>query len=79
MPVHGLVLATQSEFFKTGLSSQFTEARTKEFHFTEGSLQAYWRVFEYMYTGKYSEEPSDVVNAQGKKPIQLVLCQKLIG
>lgn len=32
------------------------KGNAKKFEYNEGSMQAYWRVFEYMYTGQYSEE-----------------------
>lgn len=65
LPTHSLVLATQSEFFNTALKGPFVEGNTKEFRFTEGSMHAHWRVFEYMYTGRYSEDPAEALGAQG--------------
>ncbi|KID95710.1 hypothetical protein MAJ_08356, partial [Metarhizium majus ARSEF 297] len=38
------------------------EGNTRKFEYSEGSMQAYWRTFEYMYTGKYREEPCMKLN-----------------
>ncbi|KAI0010228.1 BTB/POZ domain-containing protein [Xylariaceae sp. FL0662B] len=62
LPAHEVVLAVQSPFFKKALGGSFQESKTKEFSFTEGSAHAHWRVFNYMYTGKYSREPSELLN-----------------
>lgn len=67
MPAHSVVLAAQSEFFDTALKRNFIKSNTMEFHFTGGSVHAYWRVFEYMYTGQYSEIITDLCDVQGKK------------
>lgn len=32
------------------------EGIERKFEYSEGSMQAYWRVFEYMYRGEYSDE-----------------------
>ncbi|KAI1502474.1 hypothetical protein F5X99DRAFT_156131 [Biscogniauxia marginata] len=64
LPAHGLVLAVQSPFFKKSLGGNFQESKTKQFRFTEGSAHAHWRVFEYMYTGNYSEGPSKLLDVQ---------------
>lgn len=41
------------------------EGNTRKFKYSEGSMQAYWRTFEYMYTGKYREEPCIKLNYPG--------------
>lgn len=64
LPAHSVVLAIQSKFFQKALSENFKEGKDKEFHFNEGSMHAYWRVFQYMYTGDYSAEPAEVLDAQ---------------
>lgn len=56
LPAHSLVLVTQSEYFRAALSGNFLEGKTKELRFEEGSVHAHWRVFEYVYTGNYSED-----------------------
>ncbi|KAI0996793.1 hypothetical protein K3495_g11390 [Podosphaera aphanis] len=58
---HQIVICEQSEYFKRALqkgSQQFIEAETKTIEFKEGSGAAYWRVFEYLYFGYYSDELS---------------------
>ncbi|KAI0998393.1 hypothetical protein K3495_g9800 [Podosphaera aphanis] len=56
---HQTVICSQSEYFEKALqegSQQFLEAGTKTIEFKEGSGAAYWRVFEYLYTGNYSDK-----------------------
>ncbi|KAI1002052.1 hypothetical protein K3495_g6151 [Podosphaera aphanis] len=58
---HQMIICDQSEFFKKAWkkgSEQFIEAETKIIEFNEGSGAAYWRIFEYLYTGGYSDELS---------------------
>ncbi|KAI9733082.1 MAG: hypothetical protein M1834_003628 [Cirrosporium novae-zelandiae] len=57
LPAHALILAAQSEFFEKALKPGFKEEETKVFRFETGSEHAYWRVFNYLYTGDYSDEP----------------------
>ncbi|KAI0416378.1 BTB/POZ domain-containing protein [Xylaria grammica] len=63
LPAHSVVLASQSQFFQTALTGNFKEGKAKQFHFKEGSAHAHWRVFEHMYTGNYSEEPAQALDA----------------
>lgn len=42
------------------------EGNARKFEYSEGSMQAYWRVFEYMYTGKYSEKPCMKLDHSGR-------------
>lgn len=63
-----MVLAIQSKFFEKALNENFKEGKDKEFHFKEGSAHSYWRVFQYMYTGDYDNEPTGVLDAQGWHP-----------
>jgi len=60
-----LVLAVHSEYFQKALKSGFKDGKSKEFEFQGGSGHAYWRVFEYMYTGQYSEESVDILDTEG--------------
>ncbi|KAH7248163.1 hypothetical protein B0J15DRAFT_449434 [Fusarium solani] len=55
---HSCILATRSEYFNKALNSGLKEAHSKEFRFSEGSVHAYWRVFQFIYTGDYSEATS---------------------
>ena len=54
--------------FEKALRVGLAESKTKEFHFTEGSMYAYWRAFEYMYTGSYSNEALATFETQGRRP-----------
>ncbi|KAK5996850.1 hypothetical protein PT974_02195 [Cladobotryum mycophilum] len=62
LPAHSLVLASQSDYFDRALKGQLKEGIKKEFKFTDGSMQGYWRVFEYMYTGAYSQGSTPCVD-----------------
>ncbi|KAI0977244.1 BTB/POZ domain-containing protein [Xylaria arbuscula] len=64
LAAHSVVLVTQSPFFQKALSENFREGKDKQFHFEEGSPHAHWRVFEYLYTGDYTEEPIQVLCTQ---------------
>ena len=57
LPAHSIILVAQSEYFRRVFNGDTKEAISKEFEFNKGSLQAHWRVFQYIYSGKYSEEP----------------------
>ncbi|KAK1991095.1 hypothetical protein LX36DRAFT_736679 [Colletotrichum falcatum] len=75
LPAHRLVLDCQSGYFSKALQLAFKEGTTNKFEFTEGSHHAYWRAFEFMYTGTYSEDPSTELEDEGEA-IVLVLCQE---
>ncbi|KKP05169.1 hypothetical protein THAR02_02764 [Trichoderma harzianum] len=53
LPAHSIVLASQSEYFKKALESPMKEGIERKFEFSEGSMHAHWRVFEYIYRGEY--------------------------
>ncbi|KAL7929636.1 BTB/POZ protein [Trichoderma chlorosporum] len=53
LPAHGIVLASQSKYFKKALESTMKEGIERKFEFREGSMHAYWRLFEYIYKGEY--------------------------
>lgn len=78
LPAHSVVLATQSPFFEKALSRNFREGKAKQFFFKEESAHAHWRVFQYMYTGTYAEEPAEVLDAQGWCESRAKDVQKLI-
>jgi hypothetical protein len=65
MPAHSIVLAAQSDYFDRALDSKMKEGQTRSICFEEGSAHAYWRVFEYMYTGAYREEPGLSLEMEG--------------
>lgn len=58
LPVQKLVICTQSEYFDKPFKERFIEGNSGRISFKEDSGAAYWRVFEYLYTGDYSEEMS---------------------
>ncbi|KAL2002760.1 hypothetical protein VTN02DRAFT_6039 [Thermoascus thermophilus] len=64
LQAHSVVLSLHSEHFEKAFKSGFKEGASKEFTFDDGSAHAYWRVFEYMYTGQYSVDPADALNAE---------------
>ncbi|KAM3526962.1 hypothetical protein MY4038_006578 [Beauveria bassiana] len=58
LSAHSFVLAAISPYFRRALEGQYAESESKEFTFDQDSPHAYWRVFEYMYTGDYSDDPA---------------------
>ncbi|KAI1192115.1 BTB/POZ domain-containing protein [Nemania serpens] len=63
LPAHSIILASQSLFFQIALNGKFREGKDKKLYFTEGSAHAHWRVFEYMYTSDYADEPAQALHA----------------
>jgi hypothetical protein len=59
LPAHQLVVCIQSKFFDNAFRN-FAEGETKTMNLDAATEGAYWRVFEYMYTGDYSEKLSDI-------------------
>lgn len=57
-PVHKFVICTQSSYFEKAFRDAFAEGRSGELTFKDGKGAAYWRVFEYLYAGDYSEDLS---------------------
>jgi hypothetical protein len=60
LPVHKSVICTQSEYFEKAFQYAFVEGSSGVLTFNNGSEAAHWRVFEYLYTGGYSDELSHV-------------------
>ncbi|XWW94389.1 hypothetical protein V2A60_002332 [Cordyceps javanica] len=58
LSAHSFVLAAISPYFRRALEGKYAESESKEFTFDQDSPHAYWRVFEYMYTGDYSDDPA---------------------
>lgn len=53
---HRFVICVQSQFFANAFQGKkFIEGERGEIKFDEGSALAHWRVFEYLYTGSYSD------------------------
>lgn len=53
--VHKSVLCTQSKYFEKAFKEGFKEGETNTITFKKGSAATHWRVFEYLYTGTYSD------------------------
>ncbi|KAI8648945.1 BTB/POZ domain containing protein [Fusarium sp. Ph1] len=68
---HSCILATRSEYFNKALNSGLKEARSKEFRFSEGSVHAYWRVFQFIYTGDYCETTSAELSSPDDNELML--------
>ncbi|KAM6513861.1 hypothetical protein FALCPG4_015066 [Fusarium falciforme] len=68
---HSCILATRSEYFNKALGSGLKEAQSKEFRFSEGSVHAYWRVFQFIYTGDYSETTSAELSSPDDNELML--------
>jgi hypothetical protein len=64
LPVHKSVICTQSEYFETAFHEVFHEGDTGVLAFDHGSAAAHWRVFEFLYTGGYSEELKDAIKGK---------------
>jgi hypothetical protein len=63
---HRFVICVQSRYFaKAFQDKKFIEGDTGEIKFDDGSAVAHWRVFEYLYTGDYSDN-LNVDGLQGK-------------
>ncbi|KAF2006466.1 hypothetical protein P154DRAFT_422103 [Amniculicola lignicola CBS 123094] len=58
LPVHKSVICTQSEYFEKVFQKAFTEGSSGVLTFNNDSGAAHWRVFEYLYTGDYSDNIS---------------------
>ncbi|KAF9728662.1 hypothetical protein PMIN04_012955 [Paraphaeosphaeria minitans] len=58
LPVHKAIICIQSEYFEKAFQDKFVEGSSRTISFREGSGAAYWRVFEYLYTGDYLDELS---------------------
>ncbi|KAH7119540.1 hypothetical protein B0J11DRAFT_582072 [Dendryphion nanum] len=58
LPVHKSIICIQSEYFEKAFQETFVEGASGLLTFNDGSGAAYWRVFEYLYTGDYSDDLS---------------------
>lgn len=65
LPVHKPVICIQSEYFEKAFQEVFIEGSSNVLTFKVGSGAAHWRVFEYLYTGDYSDGLSS--NFEGKQ------------
>jgi hypothetical protein len=58
LPVHRSVICTQSAYFEKAFQKVFDEGNSGVLTFNDDSAAAHWRVFEYLYTGDYSDDLS---------------------
>lgn len=57
LPIHQLVVCLQSSYLSDALQKALNSTGIRSLTFLEGSAIAHWRVFEYLYTGDYSDGP----------------------
>jgi hypothetical protein len=67
LPAHRFVVCTQSRFFDNAFRN-FAESKSKSMNLDNATEAAYWRVFEYMYTGDYPDQLSSL-QTSGKQLI----------
>lgn len=65
MPAHRLILSARSGYFKKTFGAGLIEDKMREVKFDSGHEHAYFRVFQYVYTGDYSESASPNINVPG--------------
>ena len=71
LPAHRFVVCIQSKFFHNAFcEDNFAEGETKTMKLDAATEAAYWRVFEYMYTGDYPDQLSDI-GTKGRRPTYL--------
>jgi len=56
LPVHKSIICTQSAYFEKAFQEVFVEGTSGVLTFNDDSGAALWRIFEYLYTGDYSDE-----------------------
>ena len=59
LPIHHLVVCLQSSYLSDALRKVLDSTGVRSLTFLEGSAIAHWRVFEYLYTGDYSDSLSN--------------------
>ena len=64
LPVHKPIICIQSAYFDKAFQEGFVEGSSGVLTFNDDSGAAYWRIFEYLYTGDYSDDLSN--NFEGK-------------
>jgi hypothetical protein len=78
LPVHKSIICIQSDYFAKAFRPEFVEGDTGVITFKEGGGAAYWRVFEYLYTGDYSEKLS-TDKFEGKSATIIFTLANLLG
>lgn len=58
LPIHKSVMCTQSKYLEKAFQDSFVEGSSAVLTFNNGSEAAYWRLFEYLYTGDYPDDLS---------------------
>ncbi|KAJ6276571.1 hypothetical protein J3E71DRAFT_187155 [Bipolaris maydis] len=56
LPIHKSVVCTQSKYLEKAFQDSFVEGSSGVLTFNNDSEAAYWRVFEYLYTGDYPDD-----------------------
>ncbi|KAF3030363.1 Maltose acetyltransferase [Didymella heteroderae] len=59
LPVHKTIMCIQSAYFEKAFQEDFVEGISGVLTFNDNSATAYWRIFEYLYTGDYSDDLSN--------------------
>lgn len=75
LPVHKSVICTQSAYFENAFKEKFAEGSSGMLDFNEGSGAAHWRVFQFLYTGDYSDDLSDYFEGM---PIELCIASTFL-
>ncbi|KAH8716755.1 hypothetical protein GQ44DRAFT_403148 [Phaeosphaeriaceae sp. PMI808] len=58
LPAHQLIISLQSPYLANAIQEAFVSTGARTIVFDEGSGTAHWRVFEYLYSGDYSDNLS---------------------
>lgn len=66
LPVHKIIICRQSLYFEKAFQKDaFIEGQAGCLTFNDGSAAAYWKFFEYLYTGDYTHNLP--IRIQGKE------------
>jgi BTB/POZ domain len=79
LQAHRLVLASVSPYFDQAFRADCIESERKEFRFAQHGAYALWRVFEYMYTGAYSDEAIEELEDEGSLAIRSAVVLRTPG
>lgn len=79
LPAHQFVVCIQSKFFENAFrEDNFAEGETKTMSLDAATEAAYWRVFEYMYTGDYPDQLTNI-ETEGTRPTHVHHERKLMS
>ena len=59
------MLCLQSSYFYKALEGNFEESSTKKLRCEPGKEHAYLRVLQWLYSGDYEDNPSDLISEDG--------------